>query len=367
MKSDTIASDGRRRRVEREISGRSTSTSPRDELQSQAVVFVVPNEVMFTHWTVEKSRLGSEEVLLQTEASVVSPGTELAVLGGGEAWAPLPQVPGYGSVGRVLVVGSNVRGIRVGDRVFTHGRHAAQSYSANIIVPVPAGLSSLDAVFARIGQIAMTALRISEARLGDFVAVLGLGSIGNMAAQLFALSGCEVIGIDPSAGRAARAGACGVHHTLSPEDNLVERVRQITGGRMCRTVVDATGAAAVIETAPALAGSLGEVILLGSPRGAHRSDLTGFLNQVHLWKNGCITIKGAHEWRLPVREDPTGRVLVSMEGNVKSLLQLLAEGRLNIEPLKSHVVSPTKAAEIYAGLTSDKEHHLGVVFDWSRV
>ena len=308
----------------------------------------------------------AKSTVIKTEYSIVSPGTELACLGGKESWAPLPFKPGYGSVGRVTQVGTERPDLKVGQRVFTYGDHAAYSTTRVLTIPLKEGIDPVQAVFARMAAVSITALRVSDVALGDTVAVFGLGLVGNLAAQLFSLSGCEVIGIDPSPGRRNLATRCGIAHVLDPNVNLLESVRTLTDGRMCRTVVDATGVPAVAEKAGSLAGRQGELILLGSPRGEHRANLTDFLNQTHLWGN-CVTVKGAHEWRFPIQEDPNGQGRFSIEGNIRTILRLIEQGSLEIGPLLTHVISPSDAPSVYAGLRDHKESYTGVVFDWSQL
>lgn len=307
------------------------------------------------------------DVLIETEFSIVSAGTELACRAGIESWAPLPFCPGYGSVGKVVAKGSAAKDVEIGQRILTFGKHARHAFVENIAVPVPEGLDPAEAVFARMASVAITSLRASDAELGDYVAVIGLGLVGNLAAQLFALSGCEVIGIDLSARRREQAKACGIPHTLAPGPDLAARVAAITGGRLCNTVVEATGLAAVAtDTAPLLVGKQGEIVLLGSPRAPHHTNVTPFLNQLHLCRP-TAAVKGALEWRYPVRDDGEGFCKHSIERNVRLLLRLLAQGKLKVAPLLTHRASPADCHAVYEGLANQKDVYTGVVFDWSRV
>jgi 2-desacetyl-2-hydroxyethyl bacteriochlorophyllide A dehydrogenase len=307
------------------------------------------------------------DVLIETEFSIVSAGTELACRAGIESWAPLPFCPGYGSVGKVVAKGSAAKDVEIGQRILTFGKHARHAFAENIAVPVPEGLDPAEAVFARMASVAITSLRASDAELGDHVAVIGLGLVGNLAAQLFALSGCEVIGVDLSARRREQAGACGIPHTLAPDADLAARVAAITGGRLCNTVVEATGLAAVAtDTAPLLVGKQGEIVLLGSPRAPHHTNVTPFLNQLHLCRP-TAAVKGALEWRYPVRDDGEGFCKHSIERNVRLLLRLLAQGKLKVAPLLTHRASPADCHAVYEGLANQKDVYTGVVFDWSRV
>jgi threonine dehydrogenase-like Zn-dependent dehydrogenase len=214
--------------------------------------------------------------------------------------------------------------------------------------------------------VAITSLRITEAEFGDFVAVMGLGLVGNFAAQLFTLAGCEVIGIDPSPNRREMAQRCGVAHTFASDAELPQKLEYLTGGAKCRTVVDATGIPAVVAKAPELAGKYGELILLGSPRGAYQSDLTTFLNYSHLAKFGNITIKGAHEFRFPIEENPDLYYRHSFASNVRTILRRIADGKLKTKELLTHQPKPAESDRVYLGLRETPEDYMGVVFDWTH-
>jgi 2-desacetyl-2-hydroxyethyl bacteriochlorophyllide A dehydrogenase len=328
------------------------------------VVFSNPGVVELKKTPLVNPPLGADDVLIETECSIVSPGTELACLSGKEWWAPLPFVPGYGSVGRVQSFGTAVKGISVGDRIFTYGRHAKYSKGEMIVLPLDPSLKSEHAVFARMAAVSITALRVADVALGDVVSVVGLGPVGNLAAQLFALSGCTVIGVDLSAKRRELATEVGIPHVCESVDQAKAIAQKLTGGKLCRTVVEATGVPAVAVQAITLAEKLGELILLGSPRGEYSADLSAFLNRAHLWDHGCITIKGAHEWRFPLKENAQGHGRHSIEGNIRCILNLITTGKLKVSPLLTHLVAPDEAQKMYDGLKNEKDRFLGVVFDW---
>jgi threonine dehydrogenase-like Zn-dependent dehydrogenase len=307
------------------------------------------------------------DVLIETEYSIVSAGTELACRAGIEGWAPLPFCPGYGSVGRVIAHGSAVKNLALGQRVLTYGKHAKHALADRVVVPVPEGLDPVKAVFARMAGVSVAASRVSEAEIGDFVAVIGLGLVGIFSAQLFGLSGCEVIAIDPSPRRREQARACGIPHVLAGGPDVKREVAAITGGRMCAAVIDATGLSSVaLEVAPQLAGVQAEIILLGSPRASHVADVTPFLSGVHL-AFGAAQVKGALEWRFPVLAHPEGLYKHSVESNIRQLLRLIHQGKLVVDPLLTHLVSPNDCDSVYSGLATQKEVYTGAVFDWSRV
>ncbi len=334
-------------------------------MDAQKVVFTGANEVELQGFDFDVTALAPHEVAIKPHYTLISPGTELACLTGIESSVRLPFTPGYAGCGEVIATGAEVRGHAPGDLVFSYTPHASHVKAGALVARVPEGLDLRLAVFARMAAVSITALRVSDAELGDRVAVWGLGLVGNLAAQLFTLAGCDVIGIDLSPRRRELAKQCGVRHVLDGAQDVVAAVRDLTGGEMCSTVVEATGAPAVGARAAEVAGKLGEVILVGSPRGEYTGDITALLNQIHLWQNGCVTFKGAHEWRYRIPRDPGGHTKHSLERNVDILLALIAEGRLQVEPLLTHVLPPSECGAAYAGLRDRKDEYLGVVFDWT--
>ena len=337
-------------------------------MEAKRVLFTEPNVVELETFDANLDALPADRVAIRNHYSLISPGTELACLSGTESWARLPFVPGYAGCGEVVAVGADVDDWFVGDRVFSYTKHASVVQSANLIARVPDGLDMRLAVFARMAAVSITALRVSEAELGDWVAVYGLGLVGNLAAQLFALAGCTVVGIDLSPKRCAIARLCGVRHALNPDEvDVHEAIADLTDGHMCQTVVEAIGAASLAEPAARLAGKLGEVVLLGSPRAAHEADVTELLRRIHLWGDGCVTFKGAHEWRYPIKRDPAGHIKHSIGRNVDILLGLIASGTLHVEHLITHILPPDQAPEAYAGLCERRDEYLGVLLDWTHV
>jgi 2-desacetyl-2-hydroxyethyl bacteriochlorophyllide A dehydrogenase len=333
-------------------------------ITAKRVVFPEPGVVRLDDFTFDPTP-GDDEVVIRTSASIVSAGTELACLTGTEEWAKLPFHPGYGAVGQAIAIGKNVRGISAGDIVFTHSNHASYARGRVLVVKVPDGLNPVHAVFARMASVAITALRASSAELGDKVAIVGLGVVGNLAAQIFNLAGCETIGIDYIPKRLQVASACGIGTTVNPSArDPIKAVKEWTDGKGCEVVIEASGNPQGALMGTELAGVKGEVILLGSPRKPLQANVTELLRRVHLWEYGCLTLKGAHEWRQQIHEDPQGFAKHSIERNTKILLHLIAEGRLRVEPLLTHVLHPDLCAEAYRGLREDPDKYVGVVFDW---
>ena len=310
--------------------------------------------------------LGEDQILLEATYTLISPGTEGAMYRD-QFWATLPANPGYGAVGHVLDIGSGVEGISKGDQIFCYNNHSRHSIGSHKRPACP--FSDVDpkhAVFTRMAAVAMTAIRVSPPEIGDWVVVQGLGLVGQLTSQLYQQGGAKVLAIDPSPSRREIARKSGVSRVVDPAvGNVTEQIKELTEGEGAAIIVEATGVPALAHTATTFAGPRGEVILLGSPRGEHQTDLTQFLDQVHLWENGCVTLKGAHEWRYPIPKSPDYKH--SIQRNCEIILDMIRDGKLIIEPMITDVASPSDCQSMYQGLANEPDDHLGVLFDWSKV
>ena len=128
--------------------------------------------------------------------------------------SPIPL--GYSLAGRVIEVGANMSGLNIGDRVACGGagyaNHAEINYvPKNLTVRIPDGVDDIDASFVTVGAIALQGVRQTEPKLGEKVAVMGLGLLGQLTIQLLKANGCKVIGsdIDPDKMALGQKARCG--------------------------------------------------------------------------------------------------------------------------------------------------------------
>lgn len=315
-------------------------------------------------------RLEPHQALVRAEYSIVSAGTEGAGFTGLVREMPFgdegkyPRTTGYGHLGEVLAVGSAVTMCRPGDRVLSFSPHASvvKANAARMALPVPKDVPGELMVFARMAGVSIAALRSSSVQPGDTVLVIGMGLVGNFAAQLFRLAGADVMAADLSEVRLAKARACGIERTVNPSAvDLKEAVMDWTAGKGAHIVVEAIGMSEVIAQAVMLVRRYGEVILLGSPRARAVFDATPMLLRIHL---EAIRMIGALEWRWPQHETDRVRDITT---NYRQIVRWIAEGRLVVQPLLTHLVSPAACQQVYEGLTRAPDTYLGAVFDWSLV
>ena len=133
---------------------------------------------------------------------------------------PIPL--GYSAAGVVVEVGPDISELRVGDRVACAGagyaNHADYNFvPRNLLARIPDGVSMESASFATLGAIALQGVRQTVPTLGERVAVLGLGLIGQLTVQLLRANGCQVLGFDPNPERAKLAEELGAQLTVSSD------------------------------------------------------------------------------------------------------------------------------------------------------
>jgi 2-desacetyl-2-hydroxyethyl bacteriochlorophyllide A dehydrogenase len=317
--------------------------------------------------SVSEDALAPNEALIRSETSIISAGTELARLRGLETGGQFPTRPGYGTIGRILDKGSALDGFAVGERVFFAGKHASvqrfrhgEGHQWAHLFKVPEALDPIAASVACMAQIAATAPTITELRLGDRVAVFGLGLVGILAAQLYRLRGARVLGVDPVASRCELAQRAGITETCQvPPPEQAEAVRSWSGGEGAHVVCDATGVSPAIASAIQCIAPFGQLVLLGSPRAAWQSNTTELLSAIHM--RGLV-VRGAHMWRFPVCAERN--VATTVEWNFATIFEQIGSGALQVRELISHVIPPEQAPEAYAGLRDEPQRWTGVVIDW---
>lgn len=318
-------------------------------------VVVRPDGVIETE-TYSIPEPGPRQVLIETECTAISAGTELGVQ---EQSRLGDYYPGYSNVGRILALGREVRDWEVGMRVLSFGHHASHVLSgteAPYLIPVPEGVSSEEAAFTVIGSVSMHGARKAKVELGEHVVITGAGMVGQILLQLLARTGAETLTVvDLSPMRLERALEGGATHLLRGDDpDLLGRLREIADGRGVDVAVEASGYPAVIPTLVEACRIGGRIVLLGSIW--HRP-LTIDLMSFHEKE---ITMMGCHQPKCPPLA--TSYYPWSQEYNRKTFLEWLREGRLRLRSLITHVLDPREAAEAYRLLREERDRALGVVF-----
>lgn len=329
-------------------------------MNAQRLVSHQRGRVALESFKVSRPRGG--QLLVRALFTLVSPGTERAfLLGLPNAERPFPQRFGYNMVGKVLVVGGGVGGFARGEQVVCEGNHASHWLAASArTLKLPQGLAPEHAVFFNMLSIALQGVRKARVELGDRVLVIGAGLVGQLAAQCARLQGgFPVIVADVSARRLAVAKRCGADFVLRADAaDFSLRLRDATHGLGPSVVIEATGAPEPVNTAFALAGRFGRVVLLASTRG--ETERVNFYRDVHL---KGLTVLGAHAFVRPERDSTAA--FWSWKDDGELVLRLLEAGRFVLAPLVTHRIKARAAANFYnERLLRWSDEVIGVLMDW---
>jgi predicted dehydrogenase/threonine dehydrogenase-like Zn-dependent dehydrogenase len=352
--------------------------------------------------------IGPTEVLVQTVASAVSPGTERAItqlsqstlLAKARARPDLVRqvikkaksdgvlktvrsvhvrldeyVPlGYSAAGIALEVGEAVAGISPGQMVATGGagkaNHAEfQAVPGLLCVPVPNGVAPSDAAFATLASVALHALRLAEVGPGAKVVVIGLGLLGQLGVRLGQAAGCDVAGIDVDQFPVTRASESGALALIESGEDTTKAILEWSRGRGADAVLlmAASSSSAIAGRAPHLCRDQANVIVVGEigldldRRPFYERELN--LRFARSYGPGRYE-RAYEEWGV---EYPPGFVRWSEGQNFEAVLDLLAGGRFQVADLITHRYPITDAASAYELFDTGAPSSLGIVFDYPDV
>ncbi|XVV39085.1 bi-domain-containing oxidoreductase [Streptomyces sp. CA-100214] len=317
---------------------------------------------------VGKARSRPDQVakVVQSVATNGVPATYRKVMGKLDSYTPL----GYSLCGVVEQVGAGIDDVSVGDVVACagneHALHAEVNWvPKNLYTRVPDGLAPRHAAFGTVGSIALQGVRRGEPQLGEVALVVGLGLIGQLVVQLLAASGVRVVGADPDPARcelAERLGAAACGAPSSPA--VANAVAELTGGHGVDQVYLAAGGAGnePVELAARLSRDRGRVVDIGKCS----LDLPW---NAYYEKELDVRFSRSYgpgrydpEYELEGRDYPIGYVRWTERRNLACFLDLVARGRVDVEPLVSHTADFDDAVETYQRLKDGGLKAVAVLF-----
>lgn len=279
-----------------------------------------------------------------------------------------PMPLGYASSGRILELGEGVDDLHIGQRVAcAGGGYAVHAEYAvvprNLIAVLPDEVDFESAAFTTLGAIALHGFRLAQAQLGECVAVIGLGLLGVLAAQIARVAGCRVMGIDLDASRVALARTFGVEAVL--RSDAEQAGHSFSRGRGCDAVLICadTSSSDPLELAGALARDRARVIVVGAV-GMHVPRKLYYEKELTLINSRSYG-PGRYdpEYETQGKDYPLGYVRWTEGRNLEAFVDLLAQRLVDVKALITHRFSIDQAPEAYALITGKrKEPFLGVLF-----
>lgn len=331
-------------------------------MESQTLVFERKQHVALTHKTLPE--IGPEQILAQAICSLISTGTEgtcfnrsfseISEKSHFHDWVKYPFMPGYSWVGKVIQVGSDVSDLKVGDRIASRVHHALHHViDVENAILIPDAVTSQQAAWFALAKIAGVGAHAADYRLGNSVAIIGAGPIGQMSTRWAVASGCQhVIMIDPVAKRLEMARQGGATAVIEkPVQEVKPILEEMLKGNLPDIVIDSTGNAMVFVEAMKLPRKFGRMVLLGSA-----GDPTQQHIAPELMRNG-IHLVGAHD------------IHNSEQWNNHTYSQfyfdLIQRGRFNMDGLIWHTFKPDQCDYVYPFMTQHRADTMGILFDWS--
>lgn len=281
---------------------------------------------------------------------------------------------GYSAAGIVLEAGDKITDIKKGDRVACAGAGIANhaefiAVPGNLAVKVPENLSFQFAATVTLGSIALQGVRRAAPALGEYVAVIGLGVIGQLIVQLLKANGCQVIGIDPDSRRIDVALSLGMHKGLNVNEvNVRSEVLKFSNGWGADRVIVAASSSddKIINQAMEISRKKGKVVIVGNVGlnlkrdEFYRKELDVLISTSYgpgryddFYENEGI-------------DYPYAYVRWTENRNMEAFLALLSQGGISIGPLIEKICPLENAPALYEELKSDSVKPLICLLEYNK-
>ena len=329
--------------------------------------------------TEDVPKLKRNEVLIKVEASLISPGTEMVRVRDRRAKAEekaCEDVFGYAVSGTIVEINTKkTKGLEPGMRVMAMGtgaNHASCVCSPiNLVIPIPDNVTFAQATYACLGATSLQAIRRTVPQLGEFGIVLGLGIVGNFAAQLSRLSGARVIGWEGLANRIKIAKKCGIANFANyKKDDVVEKSKEFAapygndfaifafGGKTGDTFDKVLSSMKVSQDGH----QVGRMILVGGCEVTYSGGAyTGNIDVRSASRTGA----GYHDPKYEYGADyPNAFVQFTTQRNLREIVKLISEKRLKVDPLTTHTMSIDKVNDAADLLVDSPDKAMGIILEY---
>lgn len=279
---------------------------------------------------------------------------------------------GYSCSGIVIQVGKGVEGIKPGDRVACAGAGKANHAEIvlvpkNLVVKIPDGCSLKDAASVTLGSIAMQGVRRANSNLGETVAIIGLGLLGQITNQLLKSAGCRTIGFDLQKSRVELAKELGLNcGFVSSEVDIQKEVFNLTSGHgVDNTIITASAPDndVIVQQAMEITRKKGKVVVVGDVGlGVKRSP---FYEKELDFLISTSYGPGRYDERYEEKglDYPYAYVRWTERRNMEEYLKLIAEGKLNFGRLVNKIYPIEEAPQAYQAL-QEGDRPLAVLLDY---
>lgn len=279
-------------------------------------------------------------------------------------------VLGYSGAGVVAQKHPTVEDLQVGDRVAYGGEGTGHGETilvgTKLVVPVPDSVPFEHGCFATLGSIALNSVRIADLSLGENVAVLGLGLVGQLIAQLAKLQGANVLAVDLKQQRVDLARQLGADHALLGGAALADQVAAVTTGAGvdCVIIAAAAKSSAPCHQAVQICADRGRIVDVGAVDLSfpwyemYRKEIQLFMARAY----GPGSYDPLYEKQ--GQDYPINYVRWTENRNMAEFLRLVSRGRIQLAPLITHQFRLDEAAKAYETIMEPSSSSLAVLLKY---
>lgn len=313
------------------------------------------NPYLTSHWDGERRLFvqGESDTSTRNTHDKVNPGLRRA--DASSLSYPVTNL-GYEEVGEIVELGTTVTRVKIGDIIWGTWGHKS-THVANedwaLDRRLEAGVDPRIGIFSHVGAITLNVVLDADIHVGEYVAVFGQGMMGLTVTQLACLNGGTVIAVDGIPQRLALARDCGADDTINfREQDPAEKIKEITRKRGADVSIEITGSYSALQSAIRATAYNSRVVVAGFFQGEGQGLFLGnefHHNRIQLV---CSQISGsaprlAHRWdRLRLN---------------RTVMDLQAQGKINLTLLISHTFDAHDAAEAFRLLDQSPEEVLQAV------
>ncbi len=260
-----------------------------------------------------------------------------------------PLALGYCNVG--IVEESGADGFVAGDRVVSNGKHAEfVCVPKNLCAKIPDAVDDESASFTVVASIGLQGIRLLKPTLGEVVVVTGLGLIGLIAVQLLRAHGCRVLGIDLDSEKCALARQFGAETVdISSGQDPLSVAESFSRGRGVDAVLITASSKSnePIHQAATMCRKRGRIVLVGDV--GMQMSRADFYEKELSFQVSCSYGAGRYDesYEEKGHDYPVAYVRWTEQRNFEAVLDMMASGQLDMQPLISHRFEFTDAVEAY--------------------
>lgn len=345
------------------------------------LLVTAPREIGYGEY--EDAQLKGNQVLVETTVSGIKHGTEINLYRGtnpfaeevfdpvlrvfrplepGENVAPFfPHTLGSWAAGVVKQVGPEVRGLKVGDRVHGEWKHRQTAVKAEEAVYRTADAADdKTMVFTDPARFALVSVHDAQIKLGDRVAVFGMGAIGLIAIQMARLNGAtEIFAIDTIPARLELAKQLGAAVPLNAAQvDAGLEIKKATGKQGVDVAIEISGAYAGLQHAIRCVQREGRVVTT-----SYYGDQRGRVDLAREWHHNRINlISSMPVWGNTLRAAPAWN-FARIE---QTAIRLLTEQKIQVKPLIGTCIPFERAADAYQLVDTAPNANVKVLLTYNR-